>query len=354
MVVARYPGARRRVEDGVEYRPLGLNLGHLGSMASYHLALPFFLFRRRADLVVEDFAAPVSSTLVPLWTSRPVVAIVQWLAADETSRRYHLPFWWFEEVGVRLHRRFVAVSGAIAGRLERANPDAHVDVVYGGLDLPDEVDEIVADASKQVDLRPTVLYLGRIEIQPKGLDVLLDVVERLGHLSFKLVIAGDGPHRGQLERLISDRDLTDRVEMVGRVAGTDKWRLLAAAQVVAMPSRYESFGLVAAEAGAVGTPVVAWDLPSLKEILPAGLGRLVPGFDTNAFARELEQVLQESTADHGRAATEIRARFDWDQAARLQEAAYREAVIVYPGRRSALRRLTEILRSGRPSRLRPS
>ena len=360
VVTARYPGARRRIEDGVEYRPLGLSLGHLASMATYHLALPIFLMRRRADLVVEDFAAPMSSALVPLWTARPTVAVVQWLAADETSRRYGLPFWWFEEAGMRLHCRFVAVSESIADRLRRANPDAQVKVVYGGLDLPDELDDIVSSPKAEVaqDL-PTLLYLGRIEIQPKGLDVLLDVVERLRELPFRLVIAGDGPHRDELQSLISDRGLADRVQMIGRVEGTEKWRLLAQARAVAMPSRYESFGLVAAEAAAVGTPVVAWDLPSLREILGTSRGRLVPPFDEEAFCGEVRAALQEPPhgpeSDHiEQAALETRRRFDWEQAAHLQEAAYIEALKVPPGRRASIRRLARFLRSRPVPRLRPA
>jgi glycosyltransferase involved in cell wall biosynthesis len=351
VVVARYPGARRRFEDGVEYRPLGLNLGHLGSMASYHLALPFLLMRRRADLVVEDFAAPMSSALIPLWTGRPTIALVQWLAADETSRRYGLPFWWFEEVGMRLHTRFVAVSESIAERLRRANPEARVDVVYGGVEIPDGLDEIVAASRRPAEgSRPTLLYLGRIEIQPKGLDVLLDVAERLKGVPFRLVIAGDGPHASQLRALISDRDLSDRVEMIGRVGGAAKWELLARADAVAMPSRYESFGLVAAEAAAVGTPVVAWDLPSLREILPPALARLVTPFDVDAFYREVRAALEVTDgvrwkAGSGGTSQAIRERFDWDNAALLQESAYLDALSSRDGRWRAIRRFVALVRA---------
>ena len=350
--MARYPGARRRIEDGVEYRPLGLNLGHLGSMASYHVALPFLLLHRRADLVVEDFAAPMSSTLVPVWTGKPTVALVQWLAAEETSRRYGLPFWWFEEIGMRLHTRFVAVSESIAERLRIANPEAKVDVVYGGLETPDDLDAIMAvDRRRPKGSKAMLLYLGRIEIQPKGLDVLLDVVDRLKDVPFRLLIAGDGPHEAQLRVLISDRHLSDRVEMVGRVAGAEKWKLLAGADAVAMPSRYESFGLVAAEAAAVGTPVVAWDLPSLREILPAALARLVEPFDIDAFCAETRAVLEgpaaaDFEAESGRASEEIRSRFDWEKAARLQESAYVDALNSGQGRWRSIRRFAGLVCSG--------
>ena len=340
VVTTRYPGARRRVEDGVIYRPLGLGTSPVISMATYHLALPLYLLLRgrRADLVVEDFAAPMSSALVPLWTRRPTVALVQWLAARETSSRYHLPFYLFEELGLRLHRRFVAVSDAIASQITAANPRADVRTIHNGVDLPphpssgpvpDGPDE-AGDAGP--DGRAPLVYMGRLELRPKGLDLLIAAMERLDDVDgLSLVVAGDGPHRDQLEKLIADRGLADRVRLVGRVDGPAKWRLLAGASVVVMPSRYESFGLVAAEGVAAGAPVVAFALPSLREILEPLGGRLVPPFDVDAFAAAIRAALAErddpaSQQRRAEAAACARRSFDWDRAAGDQERAYLDAV----------------------------
>jgi glycosyltransferase involved in cell wall biosynthesis len=332
VVTARYPGARRRVEDGVAYRPLGWNLGHLGSMATYHLAIPFFLLSRRADLVVEDFAAPVSSVLVPLWTRCPTIAVVQWLAARETSKRYHLPFYWFEERGMRMHRRFVAVSEAIADRLRTANPTADIRVVYSGIDHPaSDPGRACRQDTGAPSRGPDLLYLGRLELQPKGLDLLVEVVEQLGDIpDLRVVIAGDGPHGADLADLIEGKGLSDRIELVGRIEGEAKWRLLTSARVLVLPSRYESFGLVVAEAGAAGTPVVGWALPPFEEILEPGGGRLVPPFDVPAFAAAVRDTLSEGADDAVRARLQVAARrlqdrFGWDRAAAEQEDAYRAA-----------------------------
>jgi glycogen(starch) synthase len=356
VVTARYPGARQRVEDGVVYRPLGLNLGHLGSMATYHLAIPFFLLSRRVDLVVEDFAAPVSSVLVPLWTRSPTVAVVQWLAARETSKRYHLPFYWFEERGMRMHGRFVAVSEAIAGRLRTANPTADIRVVYSGVDYP----ALVPGSARRQDTGPPsrgpdLLYLGRLELQPKGLDLLVEVVERLSDIpDLKVVIAGDGPHGADLAALIQSKGLSDRIELVGRIEGQAKWRLLTAARVLVLPSRYESFGLVVAEAGAAGTPVVGWDLPPFEEILEPGGGRLVPPFDVPAFAQAVRDTLSEGADDAVRARLQVAARrlqdrFGWNRAAAEQEQAYLAAA--GPGPRPRRRHRAPSHFAFRPSRL---
>lgn len=338
VVTTRYPGARRRHEDGVEYRPLGFGRNYFLSVATYHLALPFFLPFCRHDLVVEDFSAPVSSSLVPLWTRRPKIAVVQWLAARHTSRRYWFPFFVFEEIGIRLHRRFIAASEAVAAQLRAANPGADIRVVYSGLDLP-PLDPSAPPPAPSGPPGPgapvgpvELLYMGRLELRPKGLDLLVDIVERLGGThDVRVTVAGDGPHRARLERMIASHGLGGRFRLVGRVDAPEKWQLLRRASVVVLPSRYESFGMVAAEAMAAGTPLVAWDLPSFREIVVPEAGRLVRPFDTGSFASAIRELLAELSEPGRRAAaaevaTASARHFDWDAAARAQEDAYLAAV----------------------------
>ena len=323
VVTVSYPGARRRTEDGVEYRPLGLNLGRFGRVVTYFLLLPGFVAFQRADLVVEDFAAPISSALVPLFTRKPTVAVVQWLFARERSRHYHLPLFLFEEAGVRLHRRFVAVSSHIADRIQAANPGAIVEVVHAGVTAPPGVDDRQGGPCR-------ILYLGRMEWEAKGLDLLLDSFSRLtAPPDARLVMAGDGPDGTRVREATSRTGLSQRVEMVGRVSGDAKWQLLAAASVVVIPSRHESFGLVAAEAAAVGTPVVAFDLPSLREILTDAGGIFVPRYDTGALAEALQRVLTDPAERDrlGRQGLRQSHRFDWDRAARAHDRIYHAAVL---------------------------
>ena len=348
VVTTRYPGAGARTEDGVTYRPLGFGRNYFLSVASYHLALPLYVAFCRHDLIVEDFSAPVSSSLVPLWTRRPTVAVVQWLAARETSRRYRFPFFVFEEIGMRIHHRFIAASAAVAEQLRSANPQADTRVVYSGLDLPPLPLPAARPAAQPAppaasSARAELLYLGRLEFRPKGLDLLVEMVQQLGpDPGITVTVAGDGPHRRHLERMIGALGLDDRFNLVGRVDVTQKWDLLTRASVVVIPSRYESFGMVAAEAMAAGTPVVAWDLPSLREIVVPQAATLVAPFDTSAFASAVTDMVARMADPERRAkaaadATASACRFDWDTAAQAQEDAYRSAV-ESSGRRRVARR----------------
>ena len=114
IVCARYRGATRRVQDGVRYVHVGLPLGYFGSLLCYFAALPWALLRYDSELVVEDFAAPFSSVAIGYLTRRPVIGVAQWLFAADKARQYHLPFHVVERIGLRSHRRIIAVSEDMA------------------------------------------------------------------------------------------------------------------------------------------------------------------------------------------------------------------------------------------------
>ncbi len=93
---------------------------------------------------------------------------------------------------------------------------------------------------------------------------------------------------------------------------------------MALPSRFETFGIVALEAAATGAPVVAFDIDCLREVLPDECGRRVGPFDVDAYADALVATYHDTgyvTAD-GERRTFAR-RFDWDTAAARQERVYR-------------------------------
>lgn len=336
-VVAKYKGARTRVEDGVSYKPIGLALGHFGSMITYHLALPWFLLRNRADLVIEDFAPPHSSSLVPLWTSCPTLAIVQYFFAAEKSLEYHLPFRLFEIIGTKLHQRFIVVSESFIDPIRAVNQHAIIDVVYAG---------VSPLAAAEPEERSGLLFLGRLEFGMKGLDLLVEAFAEIlsDWPETRLRIAGDGPDRRRFERLLNERGLEDKVDLLGRLEGNMKWDALRRADVVLMPSRYETFGLVALEAMSVGTPTVAFAIPSLRDLVGGtnsavlvepedgiGLGRAV-----SALLSSPERRRQISAAGRLRATA-----FDWDEAAREHDRIYRIAAsdTIDRSARARLRRL---------------
>lgn len=122
---------------------------------------------------------------------------------------------------------------------------------------------------------PYVAYLGRIS-EEKGIAPLIDAARRCG---VPLRIAGSGPLVSRL------REMPTNVRFVGHLSRAEAHKFLLSARCVVVPSLCaESFGLSAAEAMALGIPVIASRVGGLPETVPADAGMFVPAGDAPALA----------------------------------------------------------------------
>jgi len=180
---------------------------------------------------------------------------------------------------------------------------------------------------------PILLFVGRI--QPlKGADVAVRTLAALrGHPDAHLVVVGgpSGPrgrdHLLHVEEIVRREGLVDRVHLVPPQPHELLSTFYRAADVCVVPSRSESFGLVALEAAACGTPVVAAAVGGLTTLVDDGhTGYLVDDPTPGAFAAAVEGVLDDHLLG-GRLATAavVRARhYTWAEAAALLRATYEE------------------------------
>jgi D-inositol-3-phosphate glycosyltransferase len=187
-----------------------------------------------------------------------------------------------------------------------------------------------------------LLFVGRL--QPlKAPDVLLRAAQRLVEqdpaLRDRLVVAvvggpsGSGcAHPDDLASLAATLDVPVRFEPPATPDRLRDWYV--AADLVAVPSHNESFGLVAVEAQACGTPVVATRVGGLTTTVRDGVsGLLVDGHATDAWAAAFRRGLQERPL-LALGAAEHAASFSWDRTADGLLAAYRD-VVVAPARLAA-------------------
>jgi glycosyltransferase involved in cell wall biosynthesis len=161
--------------------------------------------------------------------------------------------------------------------------------------------------------RPYVLALGTLSAR-KNLGVLQQAAHELGRKGIELVLAG--ADRGYL------RSSPVTLRRLGYVADRHLPGLYAGARALAMPSRYEGFGLPCLEAMACGTPVVAARCGALPEVL-GDAGTLIDPDDGHAFAEALLALACEDSL-HTRYAQAGRARaaaFPWSRSAELTDAA---------------------------------
>jgi D-inositol-3-phosphate glycosyltransferase len=145
---------------------------------------------------------------------------------------------------------------------------------------------------------PVLLYVGRL--QPiKGLETLLEAMRRLPARARLLIVGGDqdepeNGHGDWLRERVAQLGLTDRVRFLGPQRQDRLPLFYAAADATVMPSYYESFGMVALEAMACGTPVVASRVGGLRTTVRDGAtGYLVPEGDPAALADRLRVLLEE-------------------------------------------------------------
>ncbi|MDP3768677.1 MAG: glycosyltransferase, partial [Dehalococcoidia bacterium] len=192
-------------------------------------------------------------------------------------------------------------------------------------------------ARRQLGLRDDdriLLFVGRIE-PLKGVDILLGAAAQVQAESdcFVLVIGGDSSARdgemAHLRDLASQLGIAERVSFLGAVDHERLPIFYSAADVCVVPSFYESFGLVALEAMACGTPVVASRVGGLAGTVRDGeTGYLIPWRCPEPFAERLELLLgnDELRRAFGRSGREAVKRYRWGNVAEAVLAIYRELI----------------------------
>jgi D-inositol-3-phosphate glycosyltransferase len=212
--------------------------------------------------------------------------------------------------------------------------DGKVDVIPCGTDVSNFRPISKAEARKQLGIQAgekVVLYVGRFD-RRKGIETLvratselrsqLEQGEEINPKNLKLLIVGgsdpqeaDGAERRRIEQIVTDLDLQANTEFVG-IVGHDRLPLYyTAADVCVIPSHYEPFGLVAIEAMACGTPVVAAAVGGLKfTVISEETGLLVPPHDPSGFAHAIGRILTDdiwARKIRKQAAVRVQQNFSW-------------------------------------------
>jgi len=262
-VVTASRRSARLADGGVKYQRLAV--GRLGPRASqllFHLRLPLAVRRIPHELWIESFTPPFSTSFLPLFSKSRVLGFAQNLSGVEMWRRYRIPFFLIERIGLMFYRDVVVLNPVDGETIRRSKRPPAIHVIPNGVELP-TIDDSRIGAEH-------ILFLGRIDIWPKGLDLLLAAYEKSG-LTTPLVIAGYGTASEEKRLKTMLATAPGDVRWIGRVAGDQKRELIEKCSMMVLPSRHEPFGLSALEALGYSKPVVHFDLPSLTWIGPGGL-----------------------------------------------------------------------------------
>lgn len=185
--------------------------------------------------------------------------------------------------------------------------NGHISVIPCGTNL--ENFHVISKSEARLKLgldahEPIILYVGRFDPR-KGIETLVRACHQYQTTQnepFKLIIAGgsdpnktDGQERQRIEALVEELGLTKQTAFPGQLSHDILPLYYASADVCVIPSHYEPFGLVAIEAMACGTPVIASNVGGLKfTVIPEETGLLVPPQDINGFANAMNRILTDN------------------------------------------------------------
>ncbi len=218
-----------------------------------------------------------------------------------------------------------AVSRYLRDETYRQIPvNKEIEVVYNFID-PDRHDVRIPSCipEKTSERQVTLMHISNFRPLKRTDDVVRIFSRVRESLDARLVLVGDGPEYGRTRELVETLGLSDYVRYVGVVDGVAP--LLAAADVLLLPSETESFGLVALEAMTSGVPVVASDVGGIPEVVEHGVtGFLAPVGDVDAMADYCLKLLSDCQAGkrYGEAARRRAEKFDYRELVPMYERIY--------------------------------
>jgi glycosyltransferase involved in cell wall biosynthesis len=181
----------------------------------------------------------------------------------------------------------------------------------------------------------TALFVGRLDYQ-KGIDTTIDAMRELETSNpaiaskINLKICGTGPMSEMVEKFASKRD---NVSYLGYVSDEDLLEYYKSVSICLMPSRRETFGLVAMEAMASGTPVLVTDIPGPRTFVEESFGRMVPPENAKALSEALVWYYRlfsedpDELREMGNRARDICIKeYDWDIVAQKLAKSMRQTV----------------------------
>ncbi len=240
---------------------------------------------------------------------------------DATQKYIHDIEWWLTYEAWRV----VVCSRAMRAEVQRlfGLPNDKIAVIPNGI----EPVRIAMPARLESERERVVFFVGRL-VPEKGAAVLLEAFPRVLQAcpDVRLVIAGTGLWEGELRRRVGALGLNRFVHFTGYVDDVQLAALFARAAVVAVPSTYEPFGIVALEAMQAGAPLVVADTGGLAEIVEHGVDgrKAIPG-DPGSLAQQIMMTLQNEPAARrmaDAARRKVAAVYTWDGVAGQTEQLY--------------------------------
>jgi glycosyltransferase involved in cell wall biosynthesis len=219
---------------------------------------------------------------------------------------------------------FFAVSEAVANHYETKLSLPRIAVIPNPVDLS-LIRSLAIEGEQEFE---QIVLPGRIVAEKGHVDFLKALAQLREKERFpKLIIAGDGPLRAQIEGQAQKLGLFEKIYFTGSLPHKEMLQVISNASIVVIPSRFEGFGLTALEAMALGRAVVSSDAGGLPEVV-GDAGVLFPASDSKALSEAVAELISDPARrlELGRKAAERAQSFNVPIVAAQQIAAYQGLV----------------------------
>jgi len=319
LLCTKYPGAIDGEIEGLKHVFLGTESKSLTkSVLSYTIKTARFVRRygNDFDVIVENFL-PSTPFFSSFLTKKPVILQVQgimgWHSLKKFNPFYSMPMYMAERFYPGLYDRFIFVSDITKEKvLSRIKGKYKLcPVIPNGINK-----ELLSITPWDGDY---ILFLSRIDIYTKGLDLLINAFERISSEfpDLRLILAGY--EFDKFDKLISNfpSPFREKVVYAGFATGDEKIRSLSGAKIFILPSRHESSPISILESAACGKPVIVSDIPELSFVQKEGFGLSFQSGSVDRLTEKIKILLMDNKQRQamGRQGREFSSKFLWDDIA---------------------------------------
>jgi len=216
----------------------------------------------------------------------------------------------------------IAVSQEMLQKMELSAPGVQTrsSILPNGVDIQDASD---LHTSNEHD-RKQLLFVGRMD-RIKGIFHLVKAMKYV-HEDIHLTMVGDGPERKALEQKIEKMNLQDRITFTGALPSKQVFEKIESSFALVLPSFHETQGIVLLEANACGKPVIASDIPGIREVvIPDKTGILTPVGDPITLSEAINDLYSDpaKAEQMGQAGRQhVAEHFSWENIALQTERLY--------------------------------
>jgi glycosyltransferase involved in cell wall biosynthesis len=292
LLCKKYPGAEDQEIESLRHIFVGTESKSLTkTLLSYAFHATLFVKKHsgKFDIVVLEFS-PAIPTFLHVFTQKPVILQIQGYTGVQYFGKYNplyaLVLFNMERVIPRFYHNFIFAS---CDTVQKFSLETKSNIMV----IPNGISSTLLNTSPED--RDYILYLGRIDIFGKGLDILLTAFKEFSKAfrNIRLVIAGDGRDMDTFKSKIMmlPEEVRNNIEVIGWVSGAGKIDIIKNSLYAVFPSRHEVNPISTLEAMACGKAVIVSDIPELRYVMQSKAGISFKAGDALSLAHSMKEIM---------------------------------------------------------------